>query len=125
VQAAPAAAARDGSTAASLAGIEVWGTLGSAVAVIAGLWRLRSSRQPSGLQLAQLALKIPAGALTALFGVLLLQGQIVLQLKPIESGQIPAYAILFGFAQEALTRFVDGKAGQLLDNAKPLSERVS
>jgi hypothetical protein len=124
-QAAPATAARDGSTAASLAGIEVWGTLGSAVAVIAGLWRLRSSRQPSGLQLAQLALKIPAGALTALFGVLLLQGQIVLQLKPIESGQIPAYAILFGFAQEALTRFVDGKAGQLLDNAKPLSERVS
>ncbi len=114
-----------GALAGNLSGVEVWGALGSLVAVIAGLWRLRSSRQPSGLQLAQLALKVPAGALTTLFGVLLMQGGIVVQLTAVQARQIPAYAILFGFAQEALTRFVDGKAAQLLDNAKPLSDRPS
>jgi hypothetical protein len=114
-----------GALAGNLSGVEIWGALGSLVAVIAGLWRLRSSRQPSGLQLAQLALKVPAGALTALFGVLLMQGGIVVQLTAVQARQVPAYAILFGFAQEALTRFVDGKAAQLLDDAKPLSDRPS
>jgi len=114
-----------GALAGNLSGVEIWGVLGSLVAVIAGLWRLRSSRQPSGLQLAQLALKVPAGALTALFGVLLMQGGIVVQLTAVQARQVPAYAILFGFAQEALTRFVDGKAAELLDNAKPLSDRPS
>jgi hypothetical protein len=107
-----------------LAGVEVWGVLGSLVAVIAGLWRLRSSRQPSGLQLAQLGLKLPAGALTSLFGVLLLQGSLLQQISSIAPKQAPAYAILFGFAQEGLTRFVDGKANTLLESAKPLSDKA-
>jgi hypothetical protein len=37
---------------------------------------------------------------------------------------LASYAVLFGFAQEALTRFVDQRSGQILDNAKPLSDKT-
>jgi len=107
-----------------LASIEVWGVLGGLIGAIVGLRRMRTSRDPAGLHLTQLALKLPAGAMTALFGVVLLQSGIVPPLKPVASGQIAAYAVLFGFAQEALTRFVDRQSARILDNAKPQSDKT-
>jgi hypothetical protein len=103
--------------------VEVWGAVGGLVGAVGGLRQLRPGRRPMGLQIAQLVLKVPAGALLAVFGVVLLQSGIVPVLPPSADGRLAAYAVLFGFAQEALTRAVDRQARQLLDQARPLSSR--
>jgi hypothetical protein len=115
----------DGASTRDVATVEAWGVLGSFVAVVVGLRRLSSSRTSVGLQVAQLALKVPAGALTAVFGIVLLQSSIIPGLKAVDETALGAYAVLFGFAQEALTRLVDNKAGELIDHAQPLSERTA
>jgi hypothetical protein len=98
----------------SMVSIEVWGLLGGLIAATATLPRLRASRSPAGLQLAQLVLKLPAGALTALFGIVLLQSGIIPPLSTAPNSRLAAYAVIFGFAQEALTRFIDRRAADLL-----------
>jgi hypothetical protein len=103
----------------AMTGVELWGLLGGVIAVIANLYRLRASRSPLGLQFAQMVLKLPAGALTALFGVVLLQSGILPPLSLAPNSKLAAYAIIFGFAQEALTHFVDRRASQLLSKSEP------
>jgi hypothetical protein len=100
-----------------LAAIELWGLLGGGVSIIAALGQLRVSSRPSSLQITQLILKPLAGAAVALFGIVLTQGGLFAQLQPVSSGAIAAYALLFGFAQQALTRMVDKKASTLAGNA--------
>lgn len=100
-----------------LAAIELWGLLGGGVSIIAALGQLRVSSRPSSLQITQLILKPLAGATVALFGIVLTQGGLFAQLQPVSSGAIAAYALLFGFAQQALTRMVDKKAFTLAGNA--------
>ena len=95
------------------------------VGALAGLRNLRGSTQPVGLQLAQIALKIPAGALTALVGVVLLQAALTPNTLAVEDGRIAAFAILFGAAQEPITAFVDRTAGNLLDKGKTLGEKTT
>jgi hypothetical protein len=102
-----------------MGGVELWGLLGGIIAVIANLYRLRASRSPLGLQFAQMVLKLPAGALTALFGIVLLQSGILPPLSTAPNSKLAAYAVIFGFAQEALTHFVDRRAGQLLSRSEP------
>ncbi|HEY0638085.1 MAG TPA: hypothetical protein VGD67_10595 [Pseudonocardiaceae bacterium] len=108
-------------TAGDLATIEAWGLLGGLISAVAGMRRMRGSRDPAGLHLAQLALKLPAGALTAVFGIVLLQAEIVPPLARIGSDRIAAFAILFGFAQEAFTVFVDRRSEKMLADAGPLT----
>jgi hypothetical protein len=108
-----------------LAAIELWGVLGALVGAVAGLRNLRGVTQPIGLQLAQIALKIPTGALTALTGVVLLQAALTPSTQPVPTGKLAAFAIIFGLAQEALTGFVDRTAGQLLDKGKTLGEKTT
>jgi len=105
----------------AMGGVELWGLLGGAIAVTTSLYRLRSSRSPAGLQFSQMVLKLPAGALTALFGIVLLQSGILPPLSVAPNTKLAAYAIVFGFAQEALTHFVDRRAGQLLSKSEPAS----
>ena len=114
-----------GSTGISeIASIELWGVLGALVGALAGLRNLRGSTQPVGLQMAQIALKIPAGALTALVGIILLQAALTPNTLAVEDGKIAAFAILFGAAQETITAFVDRTAGNLLDKGKTLGEKT-
>lgn len=108
-----------------IASIELWGVLGALVGALAGLRNLRGSSQPVGLQFAQIALKIPAGALTALVGVILLQAALTPNTLAVENGKIAAFAILFGAAQEPITAFVDRTAGTLLDKGRTLGERTA
>lgn len=102
-----------------VASVEGWGVLGGIIGAVVSLKRIRTSRDPTSLHVAQLALKLPAGALTALFGVVLLQSSVLPSLVPVTNGQLAAYAVLFGFAQEGLTRLVDQQSNRILDNAKP------
>jgi len=105
-----------------LAAIELWGLLGGGVSVIAALGQLRVTSRPSSLQITQLILKPLAGAAVALFGIVLTQGGLFAQLQPVSSAAIAAYALLFGFAQQALTRMVDKKASTLANYADLLTD---
>lgn len=110
-------------TTLDIATVEVWGVVGGLVGLIVALRNLNSSRHPVRLQLVQLMVKLPAGAITAIFGVILMQAGIIPPLKAATIGQLAAYAVLFGFAQEAITTFVDRQANRLLDDAKSPTEK--
>jgi hypothetical protein len=103
------------------AAIEFWGAFGGLVGMLVALRRLRTSAGPFGLHAVQATLKVPAGALIALLLVLVLQSGVVDQLQVVDTSQLAAFAALFGFAEEAATRFVDRRANAMLDRADPLS----
>ena len=68
-------------------------------------------------------LKLPAGALTAITGLVLLYGKFIPGLSELDSqGQILAYAVVLGIAQHLVTRFVDQKAEAVLRSV-PSKER--
>jgi hypothetical protein len=79
--------------------------------------RLRTTPAPipNDLQVSLAFLKLPAGALTAIGGLVLIHGQFIPGLTDLDSqGQILAYAIVLGVAQQLVTRFVDQKAEDIL-----------
>ena len=64
-------------------------------------------------------LKLPMGAVTAFLGLLLMRGQFVPGLSALDtSAQILAWALVFGYAQQLFTRFVDQQAHSVLDNVR-------
>lgn len=104
---------------ADLFTIEFIGLIAAAVSAAAGLRRLRGSTLPYGLPVGLAILKLPTGALTAFVGLLLLRGQFVPGLSALDSSaQILAWAALFGYAQQLLTRFVDQQANVVLDKVR-------
>ena len=105
--------------------IQVWGVVGGLVGLVTSLRRLNTSKNPAQLQIYQLLLKLPAGAITAVFGLVFLQSGIIPGIKIASVAQLAAYAVLFGFAQEAATALVDRQASRLLDDAKSVDEKSS
>ena len=102
--------------------IEVVGLIAAAVAAAAALRGLKGTSNPYGVPFALAVLKLPTGALTAVLGLLLMRGQFVPGLSALDSpAQIIAWAIVFGYAQQLFTRFVDQRAQSVLDNAGQLS----
>ena len=96
------------------------GLAAAAVTGAAALRRMRGTSTPFAVPVALLALKLPTGALTAFFGLLLIHGQIVPGLSALDSsGQILAWALLFGAAQQLVTGSVDKKAQSVLDRVGP------
>ena len=99
--------------------------LGALITAVAAARNLRGTSQPFGLQLAQIALKIPVGALTALVGVVILQAALTPTTQPATKGKLAAFAIIFGAGQELITSFVDRKAGDLLDSSKSPGDKTT
>ena len=70
---------------------------------------------PYGVPVALALLKLPAGALTAILGILLVRGAFVPGLSQLDTQpQILAYAFFFGIAQQVVTRVVDERAREVL-----------
>jgi hypothetical protein len=93
------------------------GLVAAAVTGAAALRHVRGTSTPFAVPVALVALKLPTGALTALFGLLLIQGGFVPGLSALDSsGQILAWALLFGAAQQLVTGLVDKKAQSVLDS---------
>jgi hypothetical protein len=94
--------------------------IGLAAASLSGtiaLRNLRGSSTPFAVPGALLLLKLPTGALTALLGLLLINGGFVPGLSALDSsGQIIAWALIFGAAQQLVTGLVDKKAQSVLDS---------
>jgi hypothetical protein len=102
--------------------VELWGALGGLVGVIGTLNRFRMSGPGALAPVAQLVLKPLAGAAVALVGVVAVEGDLISQLEPVSRWSIPAWAALFGFSQQLITRLLDGRAQALSDAASTTSQ---
>lgn len=92
------------------------GVIAAAIAAAVALRKLHGTTTPYALPVALAVLKLPTGALTAVFGLLLMRGGFVPGLSALDNpAQIIAWAILFGYAQQLFTRFVDDRAHDVLN----------
>ncbi|MCW2985092.1 MAG: hypothetical protein JWR63_2662, partial [Conexibacter sp.] len=97
--------------------VELIGLIAAAVATAAALRGLRGTSTPYSLPIALAVLKLPTGALTAVLGILLMRGEFIPGLSALDtSAQILAWSIVFGYAQQLLTRMVDQRAQGVLDD---------
>lgn len=96
--------------------IELVGLIAAAVAAAASLSGIKGTSIPFSLPVALSLLKLPTGALTAVLGLLLMRGEFIPGLSALDtSGQIVAWAIVFGAAQHLFTRLVDQQAQTILE----------
>ena len=103
--------------------IALMGVLGAALSATLSVQKLRGTAAPYAVPVALACFKLPAGALTAIAGLLLIKGDFVPGFSQLDSqGQILAYALVFGVAQHLVTRFVDQRADDVVNNL-PSKER--
>jgi hypothetical protein len=92
------------------------GAVGGLLGAIVAIRRLRGTSTPYPVATALAILKVPSGALSAIIGMLLLAGGFVPGLTNLDNQrQILAYALVFGIAQQLVTRVADSRAQQILD----------
>jgi hypothetical protein len=93
------------------------GLLGGALGAVFAIRKMRGTSTPYDIPIAVALLKVPTGSLTAVAGLLLLGGGFVPGLSELDSQrQVCAYALLFGYAQQLATRFIDDRAQSILDH---------
>ncbi|MGP4019721.1 hypothetical protein [Saccharopolyspora sp. 5N708] len=96
--------------------VEAVGFLAAAVTAAATLHQLRGSPTASNVPLALACLKLPAGALTAVLGLLLMRGDFVPGLTSLDSSaQIIGWAVIFGAAQHLFTKVVDARGREVME----------
>lgn len=96
--------------------VELLGLLGAALVGAAALRKLGSTSTPYGVHVALAVFKLPTGAVTAVVGLLLMRAGFVPGLSALDSSaQILGWAVVFGIAQQLVTRFADSQAAGLLD----------
>jgi hypothetical protein len=99
--------------------VEVIGATAATVAAAAAIRRTRGSSEPYGVPVALAALKLPTGAAMAVLGLLLMRGEFIPGLSALDSSaQIVSWAIVFGYAQQLFTRFVDQQGNTVLDSVR-------
>jgi hypothetical protein len=99
--------------------VEILGLAAASLTAAVSLRKLRSSAAPYAIPMALTLLKLPAGAVSAVLGLMLINGGLMPGLDKLTTqGQILAWAALFGAGQEALTRFVDAKGREVLRNVR-------
>jgi hypothetical protein len=103
--------------------VEIVGLAAAAVAAAAAIRNIKGSSERYGLPLALAALKLPTGSVTAFLGLLLMCGQFVPGLNALDTtAQILAWALVFGFAQELFTHFVDQQGQTVLNSVRAADE---
>jgi hypothetical protein len=106
--------------------VELVGLIAASVASAAALRNIKGTSTPYSLPVALAVLKLPTGALTALLGLLLMRGNFVPGLSALDSSaQIVAWAIVFGYAQQLLTRLVDQQAHSVLEDVGGSQNRAT
>lgn len=95
--------------------VELVGLVAAALAGALALRGIRGSSTPYKVPLALILLKLPTGALTAVIGLLFMRGGFVPGLTALDSSaQIIAWAVIFGYGQQAFTRLIDSQGQDLL-----------
>ena len=107
--------------------VEIAGLLAAALASALALRSIQGTSTPYSLPVALAVLKLPSGALTAVLGLWLMRGGFIPGLSALDSSaQILAWAIVFGYAQQLLTRFLDQQANTVLENVgNPTNPRLA
>jgi hypothetical protein len=96
--------------------VQIVGLMAATVAAAIALRGIRGTTTPYSLPVALALLKLPMGAMTAFLGLLLMRGQFVPGLTALDTpAQIISWAVIFGYAQQVFTRFVDQRAHAVLD----------
>jgi hypothetical protein len=96
--------------------VELIGLVAGALAAAVSLRSIKGTSTPYSLPVALAVLKLPTGALTALLGLVLMAGGFVPGLSALDSpAQIVAWAVVFGYSQQVVTRLADQKAQTVLD----------
>ena len=95
------------------------GLTAAAVAAAAALSGMRGSSERNRLLFLLTMLKLPTGAVTAFLGLLLVRGEFVPGLSALDTpGQILAWALVFGYAQQLFTRLVDQQGQAVLNDVR-------
>src|SRR4051794_18877452 len=111
-------AAREAASPSDMLLVEVIGLIAAALAAATALRGIQGTSTPYGVPFAVAVLKLPSGALTAAFGLLLMRADFVPGLSALDTpAQIFGWAIVFGYAQQLFTRFVDARAQTVLSGA--------
>ncbi|MFC4591652.1 hypothetical protein [Sphaerisporangium corydalis] len=113
-------AGANGPTAGDVPLVALMGMLGAALATAASLSTRSELSTRYSLAVAQNLLKAPAGVATAIVGLLILNSGFVPGFAGLSSQtSILVWAMVFGYAQQVVTRFVDQRANTLLHAASP------
>lgn len=96
------------------------GALGGLISGAIALRSLRRKAAPYALPISQALLKVPMGAVLAITGVMLLQSKLIDAMQPIPAPDVLTYALIFGFAQQLITRLIDKRADSIV--AAPVKE---
>jgi hypothetical protein len=99
--------------------VETIGFTAASIAAAAAIRSMRATSEPYGLSIALALLKMPTGCITAFLGLLLMRGGFVPGLSALDTpAQILAWAIVFGYAQQLFTRYVDQQASAVLGSVR-------
>jgi hypothetical protein len=97
--------------------VALLGALGGALTAALSIRNLKGTSTPYDVPVALAMLKVPLGAFTAILALVAIQGGFVPGLSILDSQvQILAYALVFGFSQQLLTRLLDQRAQTLLED---------
>jgi hypothetical protein len=114
------------STGADLFAVALLGLMGGALSAALFIRDLYTNATPYNVSIPLALLKIPAGALTAIVGIILLAGQFVPGFTAVDKQiQILAYALVFGFAQQLFTQVLDQRAQKLVASVPTKARGIS
>jgi hypothetical protein len=106
--------------------VQLFGALGATISVVLLLIRRRPDLSPYVLVGYQALVKILLGATLSVVGVLALGAGLVSGIVYVGSqAALLLWSVLFGYAQQVGTRLLDNYADRLMDEVRPLPERVS
>jgi hypothetical protein len=103
--------------AAAFLAVALLGCLGAFLSGIRSVSRTGGTRNPYSLSWWQAWLKLPVGALTAIVGVFALQSRAFPAVPATSWTELLMWAVAFGAAQQAITRFIDSRVRGLVGNA--------
>lgn len=99
--------------------VEFFGLGGAAVAGAVSLRKMQGTATPYMVPMFLLLLRLPVGALAAVFGLLIIQGGFVPGFSNLDtSAQVLAWSLVFGVAQETVTRLIDQQGRKVIDNVR-------
>ncbi|ALG06697.1 hypothetical protein [Kibdelosporangium phytohabitans] len=106
--------------------VQLFGALGATISVVLLLIRRRPDLSPYVLVGYQALVKILLGATLSAVGLLALGAGLVSGIVYVGSqAALLLWAVLFGYAQQVGTRLLDNYADRLMDEVRPLPDRVT
>jgi hypothetical protein len=110
-------------TAAFLA-VALFGCLGAFLSGIRSVSRTGGTRNPFSLSWWQTWLKLPVGALTGIVGVFALQSRAFPAVPATSWTELLMWAVAFGAAQQAITRFIDLRVRGAVGDARDQDDAI-